>query len=73
LADPLNKYFSQEDPEVYNAEVIRGVVQQSGRICRTPTDIGTTYILDASFQSLYWRCRKSGLFPDYFLEALEWK
>jgi Rad3-related DNA helicase len=71
LADPLYQYFLQKDPLVYNLETVRATVQQAGRICRTPTDYGITYILDASFASFYRRNYK--LFPDYFVEAIQWR
>jgi hypothetical protein len=57
-------------------ETARTTVQQAGRICRTPTDYGITYILDASFASFYRRAtdRKPNyeLFPDYFVDAMIW-
>ncbi len=77
LADPLQKHFLNRDPLVYTLETVRTTVQQSGRICRTPTDYGVTYILDASFANFYRRATAGQpnykLFPDYFIEAMEWK
>ena len=70
LADPLNQHFVQKDPIVYTLEAVRSTVQQSGRICRTPSDFGVTYILDANFARLYKRNYK--LFPDYFIESMIW-
>lgn len=71
LADPLNKHFTQTDPLVYNLDTVRNVVQSAGRICRSPTDYGVTYILDENFINFYKRC--SHLFPKYFSDALQWR
>lgn len=81
LADPLQKHFTEKDPLVYSLETARATVQQTGRICRTPTDYGITYILDSSFASFYKRSTglrgekwtpNYELFPDYFQEGLIW-
>jgi Rad3-related DNA helicase len=71
LADPLQKHFLEKDPLVYVLETVRTTIQQSGRICRTPTDYGVTYILDSSFDNFYRRNFK--LFPEYFKRSLQWK
>lgn len=76
LADPLQKHFINKEPIIYTLEVVRTLVQQSGRICRTPTDKGVTYILDSSFGPFYKRSTNGvphySLFPDYFVEAMKW-
>jgi Rad3-related DNA helicase len=71
LADPLQQHFLQNDPKVYNLETARIAVQQVGRICRTPTDYGVTYIVDSSFANFYKRNFK--LFPKYFVDAMKWE
>lgn len=71
LGDPLQKHFMHNDPLVYTLETVRATVQQIGRICRTPTDFGVTYIADSSFAGFYRRNFK--LFPQYFIDALIWR
>lgn len=67
-ADPAIKYRLSRDPEYYAWETIKPLLQASGRVCRTPTDFGVTYILDGSFDRL--RRDWSHLMPDWFTEAL---
>lgn len=69
LGDPLMQYYSQKEKDYYSWLTIRTITQQSGRICRTPTDYGCTYILDVAFENLIRYNRK--LFPAYFLDALK--
>jgi Rad3-related DNA helicase len=82
LSDHLQRHFLERDPLVYTLETVRTTVQQTGRICRTPTDYGITYILDKSFASFYRRStmlpdgkriRNFELFPEYFREAMKWE
>jgi len=54
----------------YSMKTIRGIVQAYGRIIRTPTDVGTTYICDAQFTKNVWG-RNKNLFPEYFREAVD--
>lgn len=70
LKDELQKYFLTNRPEIYTIETARCTIQQYGRICRTPTDYGATYILDSNFRNFYYKNYR--LFPVYFQEALEW-
>jgi len=69
LADGLMKKYMKEDSEWYSWMTVRTLVQQTGRICRTPTDYGVTYMLDTSFKNLLKYNRD--LFPDYFLESIQ--
>lgn len=69
LGDPLMQYYSQKEKDYYSWLTIRTVVQQAGRICRTPTDYGETIILDVAFENLLRYNRK--LFPRSFLDALK--
>jgi Rad3-related DNA helicase len=52
----------------YNLRAIQTVMQMSGRIVRSPTDVGTTYILDRQFDSLFARTRQ--LIPKWWQEAI---
>lgn len=82
LADPLQKHFTNTDPLVYSLETVRATIQQSGRICRTPTDYGITYIIDKSFAKFYRGGTKLSngkyqphytLFPEYFRDSMKWE
>lgn len=66
LADPVNKYYFNENPSIYEWNTIKTTVQACGRISRTPTDFGVTYIIDGSFE----RIRKSTLLPEWFNKSL---
>jgi Rad3-related DNA helicase len=68
LASPAIKHIAELDPEAFAWETIKTLVQAAGRICRSPDDIGDTFLPDATF----WRLLKESkhLFPKYFIEAL---
>lgn len=68
LGNPAIKHLAELDPEWYTWETLKTVIQACGRICRTPTDYGVTYLLDSSF----WRLARDGIkmFPEWFSEAL---
>lgn len=70
LGDALVKRQKEQEPKWYAWQAIKTTIQQTGRICRTPTDYGITYILDSSFVFLYQSNRE--LFPNYLKEALQW-
>jgi len=69
LVDPGIKAKLQEDQQWYNWQTIKTILQASGRICRTPTDRGTTFIVDSSFEKLYNMNRD--LFPSWYTSALK--
>jgi hypothetical protein len=48
LGDPANRHMYRYDRERYNWLTVRDMVQGYGRVCRGPTDKGTTYIVDTS-------------------------
>jgi Rad3-related DNA helicase len=58
-------------PESYAWSAIRDLLQATGRVCRSPTDTGITYILDSNFKVL--RKRYPDLFPDWFTAAIREK
>lgn len=65
LADPAIAHKAEEDPEWYEWEALKMVIQAAGRICRSPDDFGETVITDSSF----FRINES-LYPNFFKEAL---
>lgn len=68
LGNRAVQHLSQLDPEWYNWETMKVVIQACGRICRTPTDYGITYIYDASFRRL--QQEVPYMFPYWFTDAL---
>lgn len=51
----------------YSWKAAQQTVQGIGRVCRTPTDFGVTYLLDSGFD----RILKSGYIPQYVLDAVK--
>jgi Rad3-related DNA helicase len=56
------------DASWYDMEAVKSIIQACGRIVRSDTDVGQTYILDSDFLSLYDRC--SHMFPRWWSDAL---
>ena len=56
------------DERWYKMRAVMLIVQASGRICRSETDYGVTYILDSDFDNLYNRCKD--MFPQWWRDAL---
>lgn len=67
LEDVAVEYKAELDPEWYLWETIKPLIQASGRVCRTPTDYGITYILDGTFGKLY----KKELLPSWWVESIK--
>lgn len=68
LGDPALKYKADTDPEFYAWETIKTVLQACGRIVRTPTDFGETFIFDATFKRLY--SEHTEFFPLWFQQSV---
>jgi Rad3-related DNA helicase len=68
LADSVVNERLARRPDSYAWSAIRDVLQATGRVCRTPTDKGVTYILDNSFETV-WN-RWPDLFPGWFRQAV---
>lgn len=68
LANPAVAHLAELDPELFQWETIKTFVQACGRICRTPTDTGTTYCPDSTFLRL-WK-EASHMFPDWWKESI---
>jgi ATP-dependent DNA helicase DinG len=58
------------DPDWYDMQTVMTVLQACGRIVRSDTDHGATYIVDSDFQMLYER--HPDFFPRWFEEAFVW-
>ena len=70
LQDGWVKAVRHRNPDDYTWMTVRTLHQQAGRICRTPTDHGVTYILDKAFPTMYYHNKY--LFESWFVEALQW-
>lgn len=66
LADPGIRAMKDADPDWYVWSAARVVLQASGRICRTPTDSGITYILDSGFNQI-----PRSMLPQWFVQSLQ--
>jgi ATP-dependent DNA helicase DinG len=60
----------ERDPDWYSMQTAMTVIQACGRIVRSDTDTGATYILDSDFKMLYER--HPHFFPRWFEEAFVW-
>jgi Rad3-related DNA helicase len=56
-----------QDQDWYHLETIKTIIQAAGRIVRSDTDVGYTYILDSDFDRLYEQCQD--YFPRWFTDA----
>lgn len=65
-ADAAVDYLSDMDPDWYLWDTAKNLIQACGRISRTPTDYGETYIWDRSFE----RIVNSDLLPKWFTETI---
>lgn len=68
LADPGIRAKMEEDAEWYAWQTAKTIIQAAGRVCRTPTDFGQTFVVDKSFLRLYNQSRD--LFPMWFTDAV---
>jgi Rad3-related DNA helicase len=77
-SDKLVEALYQQEPDYMTWETAKTTIQQTGRICRGPTDYGVTYIIDTAFGNP--STRQYGLyqaagqfFSNDFKEALQWQ
>ncbi len=66
LGSEINKIVVKRDPELYEWQCLRDVIQAAGRICRTENDFGVTYICDGTMDRLL----STDLVPEWFREAI---
>lgn len=71
LADPAIKYLCSQDDEWYQWEALKVFLQGCGRICRTPTDFGVTYVFDSTFDRLYSSSVEAGTLPKWFINSIQ--
>lgn len=70
LGDPAIRYRAETDPDWYNWNTLKDLIQACGRISRHPEDFGETFILDSTFSRLYNESRD--MIPKWFSEAIIW-
>ena len=70
LGDPAVAAWAERDGAAYVWATLKEVIQACGRICRTPTDFGVTYIYDSSFRKLLKKAEEDDLVPEWWSEAL---
>lgn len=68
LEDPAIRYQAVKDPDWYSWETWRTVIQACGRICRTVSDFGITYVLDSTVQKLL--VDGEHLLPKWYIDGL---
>lgn len=59
-----------QDPDWYLLETAKVIIQACGRVCRSETDKGKTYILDQDAARLIQE--HEHMFPKWFMEAVVW-
>jgi Rad3-related DNA helicase len=68
LADPAIRAKMEQEEEWYQWQTAKTIIQGSGRICRSPTDTGYTFLLDSQFKNLY--TKSYDLFPKWFRDSV---
>lgn len=69
LGDPSIEHRKNVIPGWYSWQTTKDLIQSFGRIVRSPSDWGSTYIVDASFLN-HWKWNRAQ-FPRYVQEALK--
>lgn len=64
LMNPAYRYLAREKPDAYLWCVSKDILQASGRICRSPTDFGVTYLIDIAFERWYEKAKHT--LPKWF-------
>jgi ATP-dependent DNA helicase DinG len=70
LGDKQVAAKKDRDPAWYSMQTAMTIIQACGRIVRSDTDFGATYILDSDFQMLHER--NPDFFPEWFEQAFIW-
>ena len=70
LGDKQTAAKKEMDAEWYAMETIKQVIQMTGRVCRSESDSGVSYVLDADFMRLWEGHEKD--FPGWWRDACVW-
>ena len=68
LGNASNRWLLEHDPDYYNWQTSKDIMQACGRICRAEDDEGHTFLLDSSFKTWY---SKAIDLPAWFNDAME--
>lgn len=73
LQDDVCKWRFHNERAEYLRETALGIQQAYGRVCRSPTDNGSTFMLDLQFTNLHNQCLQRGVkWPKWFTDAIKW-
>jgi Rad3-related DNA helicase len=70
LGDPQVKKRTEIDSGWYEFQACQNLIQTYGRVCRSETDFGETFILDSKFTDLFYQ--NTIFFPKWFRDAIRW-
>lgn len=70
LADSRTAKKAEMDPQWYQAEMLRTLVQAAGRSTRTKDDWAVTYVLDEKLK--FWIGRSQQFIPKQFQRRIDW-
>ena len=70
LSDQRIKKKAEIDYDWYSCEMLRALIQSSGRATRSEDDYSITYVLDSSFK--YWINKYIAWLPKSFLQRIYW-
>ncbi len=70
LAEPAIKHQAEARPQDYCWQAMRDTAQACGRICRSPSDTGETYLLDLTYKKLFRQAKEYGILPGWLEEQL---
>jgi Rad3-related DNA helicase len=70
LGDPQVMAKKEQDPDWYVLQTVSTLLQSLGRIVRSDTDYGSSYILDSDFERLFDKNRH--FFPKWLTAAFHW-
>lgn len=68
MGDPWVKARMDRDPDWFNIQVAKTIIQGTGRVCRSKKDWGVTIMLDGGFSSFM--KRHANLFPEWYFDAV---
>lgn len=70
LGDPQIQAKKEQDPEWYTLQTVSTVIQSLGRIIRSDSDHGVSYLLDSDFERLF--RQNEHFFPRWLSAAFHW-
>jgi len=68
LGDPQIKKRTEIDSGWYSYQAVTSLIQTYGRVCRSETDFGSTYVLDGKFDDLFYQ--NLSILPQWFTGAI---